>query len=197
MIDMIPTDPNVCHMSFVATFSISFSFSISISFSFNLLQGQSMDFALTKTITMEGRVLRFERAKSTPHPSIQSQQSFPSILDADPFVYYPSLHLPINPTPLPLDESNKVAGRIVDHNDASPSTSSAFKVFVGHLNGETVTQRKLLRHFQRHGHITDIELFKRNIDGTPRRDAFAFISYLKEDQQLRAIREEVPRRTDH
>lgn len=64
------------------------------------------------------------------------------------------------------------------------------KMFVGHLNGELVTQRKLLRHFQRHGHITDIELFKNHLDGSLRLDAFAFISYLKAEEVKKAIEEE-------
>ena len=64
------------------------------------------------------------------------------------------------------------------------------KIFVGHLNGESVTQRKLLRHFQHYGHITDIELFKNNLDGSLRQDAFAFISYLKSEQMHQAIKEE-------
>ena len=67
---------------------------------------------------------------------------------------------------------------------------SPFKVFVGHLNGDLVTQRKLLRRFQQHGHITDIELFKRNLDGSPRKEAFAFVSYLTEEQLFTAIRKE-------
>ena len=63
------------------------------------------------------------------------------------------------------------------------------KMFVGHLNGELVTQRKLLRYFQHFGHITDIELFKNNLDGSLRLEAFAFISYLKAEQVQQAIKE--------
>lgn len=74
--------------------------------------------------------------------------------------------------------------------EPSVSVEEVNKVFVGQLNGELVTQRKLLRRFQHHGHITDIELFKNNLDGSLRPEAFAFISFLKPEQVLQAIQEE-------
>lgn len=74
--------------------------------------------------------------------------------------------------------------------DFVPLEEGSNKIFVSRLNGELVTQRKILRHFQQYGHITDIELFKNNLDGSLRPEAFAFISYLKPDQMLEAIRSE-------
>lgn len=64
------------------------------------------------------------------------------------------------------------------------------KVFIGNLNGELIAQRKLLRYFQRYGHITDIELFKNNLDGSLRMEAFGFISYLKPEQAQQVIKNE-------
>ena len=89
---------------------------------------------------------------------------------------YSKFQTPTNPESPPLSESS--------------SGESFNKMFIGNLNGELVTQRKLLRHFQHHGHITDIELFKNNLDGSLRLDAFAFISYLKSEQVHQAIKEE-------
>lgn len=100
-------------------------------------------------------------------------------------VYQPSNRPPVNVVSSPVS--------IVSSDDLSLSLSSneiPNKMFVGHLNGELVTQRKLLRYFQRYGHITDIELFKNNLDGSLRLDAFAFISYLKCEQVQEAIKEE-------
>lgn len=100
-------------------------------------------------------------------------------------VYQPSNRPPVNVVSSPVSTVNS--------DDLSLSLSSnevPNKMFVGHLNGELVTQRKLLRYFQRYGHITDIELFKNNLDGSLRLDAFAFISYLKCEQVQEAIKEE-------
>lgn len=161
-------------------------------FAFVQFEGQVMDFLLTETVTIEDRVLRFERAKSTFNAhhqpvSMPQQQQQPQQMHVP---FYPAYH-PVFAAPtaqtsfmLPLNHNNEDAST-----DDLPS-SNVNKIFVGHLNGDLVTQRKLLRRFQRHGHITDIELFKRNIDGSPRKDAFAFISYLTEEQQFAAIRAE-------
>lgn len=110
---------------------------------------------------------------------------------------YHTFHVPHQPIPMyqvyhpkaPVSvESTPVSP--VSSDDLSSSNELPNKMFVGHLNGEFVTQRKLLRYFQRYGHITDIELFKNNLDGSLRLDAFAFISYLKSEQVQEAIKEE-------
>lgn len=161
-------------------------------FAFVQFEGQVIDFLLTETVTVEDRVLRFERAKSTFNAHQQQSNPMPHPQQQQiPVPFYPPYHHPMFAPPpaqtsfmVPLVPGEDVVG--LD----DPSVNNSNKIFVGHLNGDLVTQRKLLRRFQRHGHITDIELFKRNIDGTPRKDAFAFISYLTEEQQFAAIREE-------
>lgn len=74
--------------------------------------------------------------------------------------------------------------------NSDQSVEELNKVFVGQFNGEMVTQRKLLRCFQHHGRITDIDIFKNNLDGSIRLEAFAFISYMNPEQILQAIHEE-------
>lgn len=108
---------------------------------------------------------------------------------------YHTFHVPHQPMPIPIPISNSMEmyqAKSVPVSDeiSSSSNENPNKMFVGHLNGESVTQRKLLRYFQRHGHITDIELFKNNLDGSLRLEAFAFISYLKVEQVQQAIQEE-------
>lgn len=204
-------------------------------FAFVQFEGKVVDFLLTETVTIEDRVLRFERAKSTFNAHLQQQQQqqqhaghhprhrqiLPHVHAHAPVQFFPQI-APIYPGFPPV--AGPAAGPFIpipaaaagpteeDSDDGSASSASAsatasqqpvdqtsdhdqpatpaFKVFVGHLNGELITQRKLLRRFQRHGHITDIELFKRNLDGSPRKEAFAFISYLTEEQLFAAIREE-------
>ena len=112
------------------------------------------------------------------------QQIHPFQVQHQPLTFYP--HPQVYPSPISTSNTP----------DSMQSFSSDLpfddmnKIFVGHLNGESVTQRKLLRHFQHYGHITDIELFKNNLDGSLRQDAFAFISYLKSEQMHQAIKEE-------
>ncbi len=145
---------------------------------------------LTETVTIEDRVLRFERAKSTFNAqSAASSAASSAVAMQQPQVAIQQQTAPIRPFFHPLQP----AGEDSDEGGSSsisPASQTSFKAFVGRLNGDLITQRKLLRRFQRHGHITDIELFKRNLDGTPRQEAFAFVSYLREEQLFSAIREE-------
>lgn len=142
---------------------------------------------MTETVTLEDRVLRFERAKNA---IIQQQPSEyqPTFVNND-FFTPPQhrLHQSFQPYFAPPIPCQQVSDVMSIEEGLSASVN---KIFVGHLNGELVTQRKLLRRFQHHGHITDIELFKKNIDGSLRKEAFAFISYLTEEQQLLAIKQE-------
>lgn len=135
---------------------------------------------------------------------VTSQQIHTFQVPQQPMMIYPPPH--INQIyPSPSSVAVAAAAPSVPHsNPGTPSPVSIYstssesfssfdemnKIFVGHLNGELVTQRKLLRYFQRYGHITDIELFKNNLDGTLRHDAFAFISFLKPEQMLQAIKGE-------
>ncbi len=146
-----------------------------------------MDFLLTETVTIEDRVLRFERAKSSFNVHQQQQQQQQQPLPHPQMIRYFSVY-PGFVAPPPAGPV--IVGDDSDDYSSSSSSQSPFKVFVGRLNGDLITQRKLLRRFQRHGHITDIELFKRNLDGTPRKEAFAFVSYLTEEQLFTAIGEE-------
>ena len=164
-------------------------------------------------VMLEDRVLRFERAKSTFHPDKTSNINNISISNDESRishghgyvdgVYYPHM-IPYYPHfdpryPISLYQPAAYPSSIECPESRSSSSSSsasltceegANKIFVSHLNGELVTQRKLLRRFQQYGHITDIELFKNNLDGTLRQEAFAFISYLKIEQMLEAIKAE-------
>lgn len=174
---------------------------------------------LTETVVIEDRVLRFEKAKSNignvseniGEGEVDNPNAAPYYPQVHPQVYIPyytyglnsqqihTFQVPNQPLVMyPHGTGGQVYPPAPVHpmspSDSVSTDSSSFdemnKIFVGHLNGELVTQRKLLRHFQRYGHITDIELFKNNLDGTLRPDAFAFISYLKPEQMLQAIKEE-------
>ena len=106
----------------------------------------------------------------------------PMVVYSPPNQVYP----PISPISAPVPGSSPSESL----SSSELAAEEVNKIFVGHLNGELVSQRKLLRHFQHYGHITDIELFKNHVDGRLRHEAFAFISYLKPEQMLRAIKEE-------
>lgn len=158
---------------------------------------------LTETVTIEDRVLRFERAKSTfnahqpPPAQLQPLQPpscpvhfFPQFAAAPVYPGFAPAPVPTSFVPGGGEENDDACSCSSSTSSSSTNSPAPFKVFVGRLNGDLITQRKLLRRFQRHGHITDIELFKRNLDGTPRKEAFAFVSYLTEEQLFTAIREE-------
>ena len=103
---------------------------------------------------------------------------------------YHTFHVPHQPIPVYNTNTMEMyQPKPVSVGDEVSSNEIPNKMFVGHLNGELVTQRKLLRYFQHFGHITDIELFKNNLDGSLRLEAFAFISYLKAEQVQQAIKE--------
>jgi hypothetical protein len=168
---------------------------------------------LSEAVVLEDRQLRFEIAKSTAGPgSLGIQPVNPIYTHIDHGIFYPApqtyvpyfaydpctqqqhtFQVPVqNPPPIlipgSVDNSQQV-GR--DPTFASSEyPNSEFKLFVKHLNGALVTQRKLLRRFQIYGHITDIELFKNYPNGSVRLDAFAFISYLREDQMFDALKGE-------
>lgn len=101
---------------------------------------------------------------------------------------YHTFHVPHQTIPI-YNSMEMYQPKFVSVSDEVSSNEILNKMFVGHLNGESVTQRKLLRYFQQYGHITDIELFKNNFDGSLRLEAFAFISYLKAEQVQQAIKE--------
>lgn len=169
---------------------------------------------------IEDRILRFEKAKSSFNPdkvsnygNVNEQEGFvPPGLGTGGGVYYPipcapaeyvipyypefdpslSLAYQVHPQAIPVYPITPYPTTYSPESDSSTQgpEEGTNKIFVSHLNGELVTQRKLLRHFQHYGHITDIELFKNNLDGSLRLEAFAFISYLKPEQMLEAIRAE-------
>lgn len=188
---------------------------------------------LTETVIIEGRVLRFEKAKRSFIPGSDEfggggkyNSSEPPKEFQEDASYYPQVHpqayvpfysygnnsqlvhtfqIPHQTVVLyppscgPNFQFPQIPVSVVSAGTPEPvnspvnfnsSNEELNKVFVGQLNGELVTQRKLLRRFQHHGHITDIELFKNNLDGSLRPEAFAFISYLKPEQVIQAIREE-------
>lgn len=112
-----------------------------------------------------------------------------------PTQQYHTFQIPHHPVPLyssvdMYQQDPKPPSPELTPSSESPTFDAGNKVFVGHLDGQLITQRKLLRRFQHHGHITDIELFKNNLDGSLRLDAFAFVSYLKPEQAQQAINEE-------
>lgn len=112
-----------------------------------------------------------------------------------PTQQYHTFQIPHHPVPIysPLEMYQQEPKSLMPESpplSESSSPDAGNKVFVGHLDGQSITQRKLLRRFQHHGHITDIELFKNNLDGSLRLDAFAFVSYLKSEQAQQAIKEE-------
>lgn len=130
-----------------------------------------------------------------PHPHVPAELMIPFYSQYDNSIQH--IHKYQVPPqvfpPYPTSYTTSSVYSICPSPDSDPESAieeGKNKIFVSHLNGELVTQRKLLRHFQRHGHITDIELFKNNLDGTLRQEAFAFISYLKPEQMFAAINAE-------
>ncbi len=157
-------------------------------------------------VMLEDRILRFEKAKNSFFPEKPFESGlykigasedcahpggmcYPCVQAEYVIPFYPEYDSINSGYQIPSRTYTVFPGAIYPMNYL-PDEEGLNKVFVSRLNGELVTQRKLLRHFQHYGHITDIELFKNNLDGSLRPEAFAFISYLKPEQMLEAIRSE-------
>ena len=64
---------------------------------------------------------------------------------------------------------------------------SSHRLLVSNLNGCLITVRQLLRRFQQHGHVLDVEIFRRPPEVG---DSMAIVSYGDEDAVTRALESE-------
>jgi hypothetical protein len=149
-------------------------------------------------ITVEDRVLRFERAKSSFYQNILPSDNKHLSTPPYPPHGYPqpgplSFHQKPDDPDVPFGSSAEGAAVLMSQiltslpDEAVQYASlSEHRVLVTGLDCETVTLRKLLRRFQKHGHIVDIELYRR-----PEMAAsIAVVSYASGEAVMRSIEAE-------